>query len=873
MENARPWTMELHPGSRPSTDASSARAAAIRSVVQRVVDAAGSHPGKTLAIAALLLVATWAYGSRLEARSDFLELLPRDSPSFIAFEKQLGRGGEAASILVIAESPDPAANRRFVRALADRLERGVAERARCASACAGGDCAACEPELIGRIERGTEEIRTYVERNKWLYASLSELESADRRLREAAFRRSGFGLGLEDEGGGGEGPAPPTLKEVHTRIDEAGERLGASPTGDFSTADGTAVGLRILGRSSGTGDRAGDVLMRQVEREIGELRRDFPADLRVGLAGDIPNAVAEKRSLVASAVGATLLVLAIIFAGIVLFYRSLWSVVIISLPPLLGVGFAYAFAMLRYGYVNTAGAFLGAIILGNGINYPIVLFSRYQEFRARGLAPPIARRDAVWNAFRAELVGACVAAIAYGSLTVTRFRGFSQFGAIGFVGMLMAWASMIPVVPALLALRERLQPRLPRWLRDRPGRFGPEGVRSPVFRVLAQLTTGHPRLIALGALALAVLAAVRLPGYLRDPWEYDFDKLGSRGSKRGGAGEWSNKAEVVFGGKSNVSGAQMLADSPAQAELVKRQILENDRKDPQGRLIEDVVTVQDLLPGDEAEQRRKLLLLDRIRARLTPRVLDSLKPEERAEARALVPPPGLRVLRPEDLPTLLRRRFEERNGTLGTVLYVRYRHISLSDGHVLLRIARTTGEVTLPDGTRVVTANRASVFAEMIRSLERDGPLATFASFVSVMVVVVLATRNVRGGVLVLTSLMFGVLVTVGGAAWAGQRLNFLNFIALPITFGIGCEYPFNVYDRSRLLGGDVRGAILRVGGAVALCSYTTVVGYGSLLTADLQALQSFGSLAVSGELACLAGALLLLPALLTLWRPASDGS
>jgi hypothetical protein len=343
--------------------------------------------------------------------------------------------------------------------------------------------------------------------------------------------------------------------------------------------------------------------------------------------------------------------------------------------------------------------------------------------------------------------------------------------------------------------------------------------------------------------------------------------LGSRGSKKGGAGEWSNKAEAVFGGKSNVAGAQMLADSPGQTEQLKAQILANDQEDPQGRLIEEIVTVQDLLPGTAAEQREKIAILDRIRARLTPGVLRELSPSERRDAEALIPPRDLKPVRAEDLPTLLRRRFEERNGTLGTVLYVKYRPVSLSDGHVLLRIARTTGEVSLPDGTRVLTANRASVFAEMIRSLQRDGPLATFASFVSVMGVVVLATRNVRGAALVLISLLFGVLITVGGAAWMGHKLNFLNFIALPITFGIGCEYPFNVYDRSRLLGGDVRGALLRVGGAVALCSYTTTVGYGSLIFADLQALQSFGWLAVTGEIACLASALLLLPALLNLWK------
>jgi predicted RND superfamily exporter protein len=147
--------------------------------------------------------------------------------------------------------------------------------------------------------------------------------------------------------------------------------------------------------------------------------------------------------------------------------------------------------------------------------------------------------------------------------------------------------------------------------------------------------------------------------------------------------------------------------------------------------------------------------------------------------------------------------------------------------------------------------------------MERDGPLATLASFCAVMLVVVIATRNVRGAFAVLAALSLGVLWTIGGAALTDSRLNFVNFIALPITFGIGCEYPFNVYDRSRLLGGDITSAVKRVGGAVALCSYTTTIGYGSMLFADNQALQSFGRLAGSGEIACLVGGLLIVPSLL----------
>ena len=115
--------------------------------------------------------------------------------------------------------------------------------------------------------------------------------------------------------------------------------------------------------------------------------RTIQPDMTVGYAGDIPNAIEEKDSLVSDAAWATGFAFVLILGGIVFFFRSALVVAVIALPAFIGVGCAYSFAMVTYGYVNTTGTFLGAIILGNGINYPIVLLSRYREFRARGQAP------------------------------------------------------------------------------------------------------------------------------------------------------------------------------------------------------------------------------------------------------------------------------------------------------------------------------------------------------------------------------------------------------------------------------------------------------------------------------------------------------
>jgi hypothetical protein len=265
--------------------------------------------------------------------------------------------------------------------------------------------------------------------------------------------------------------------------------------------------------------------------------------------------------------------------------------------------------------------------------------------------------------------------------------------------------------------------------------------------------------------------------------------------------------------------------------------------------------------------------------------LSELDPKEKEYALKLKSRQELREIGPPDLPPLLKRRFEENNGTLGTVYYVKYNNNrSLSDGHNLLRIAAVTENVVLPDGTRVVTASRSGVFAEMIRSMARDGPLATSLSFLAVAVVVMFATGSVVGAATVLSVLIMGVLWMMGAMVLLDVKLNFLNFIALPITFGIGCEYPFNLFDRARLLKGDVALAVRRSAGPVALCSYTTLLGYASLTFADNQALKSFGRVAASGELACATGALVVLPAILHLmnrlprlrdrwprgWRPKS---
>ena len=843
--------------------------------VERLVDGASEHPWRAVMVAiALIGLAVLYSATTLELRPDLLELLPQDSPAFRAFNAQAHRLGGGASLLVIVRSPDPGANERFIDALSAALDDGVRRRKECLAACGSSTVGACESrcgrELIGYIESETKEVRAFYRANRWLYATLADLEDADSTLDRQIAIRAGLVADLEDpppRSAGGPRSAL-GMDSFRDRWEAAAKRRDDFPTGYFCSHDRSMCGLRVVSTTQGMGDALGDRLLQEVQATVESLGpRRFHPDMQWGYAGDIANAHEEKQSLVSRAYVATMVAGAFILAGIAVYFRSLSALVVIALPALFGVAMAYAFATFAFGYVNTAGLFLGAIILGNGINYPIVLLSRYREFHALGMPGGVARREAVKNAFRAELVGACVAAIAYGALAVTQFRGFRQFGIIGSVGMLVVWLAIVPLVPALVVLLERLQARLPRgraWQALAPAADGSSG---PVMRALAQATERAPWLFVLVAGAAVAFFGVRAASFLKDPWEYDFSRLGSRETKAHGAGYWSNQAEAVFGGRINVAGVRIVADSVEQVPALKAQILANDARDPAGTLLENVVTVWDMLPGSPSEQRAKLAVLARIRDRLTPRVLLDVTPNERLELEDLRPPEGLDVLYPTDLPLLVKRRFTERDGRLGAVMYLQLKDVILSDGHNALRISHTTDNVHLPDGTVVQTASHSTIYAEMIRSIKRDGPVASAVALSLVLVVVALATSNLEGAVVVLAALLTGVISMLGIASIFDLRLHYISFIAIPITLGIGCEYPFNVFDRVRLLSGDVSAAVRRTGGAVALCSYTTIVGYGSLLMSDFQALETFGRLAVVGEVACSFGALLLVPSLLQLRR------
>jgi len=115
-----------------------------------------------------------------------------------------------------------------------------------------------------------------------------------------------------------------------------------------------------------------------------------------------------------------------------------------------------------------------------------------------------------------------------------------------------------------------------------------------------------------------------------------------------------------------------------------------------------------------------------------------------------------------------------------------------------------------------------------------------------------------------------GLLQTLGLMGLLDIPLNPANIIVLPLTLGIGMESGINLVHEMRCRRGSYRGAGNAVIVAVVVNTLTTMVGFGALMIANHQGLQSLGRV-LTISMGCCLFCSLMLPNLLVLGRFAAD--
>jgi uncharacterized protein len=799
------------------------------------------HRRRLLLGAGLLAAAGLALALTLPVRADLSNLLPAHERSVRDLEAIESRTTALGLVLCAVAADDAATRAKGTAALAERIRR-------------------IDRSLVADVVTDDSAGRSYVAEHRFLFAPLADLEAARdvlaARIRRAELAANPLYVSLDDpaEVARDKADEDRTIERLRGRLDEA-EGKDRRPR-QIVSHDGKLQVLIIQAAFPSASVTQGERLVAALNEAIAGAAREVGPAVSFGMTEDVVIAVAEHRAILGGMSLALVLTVLVVGASMLIYFRSLAALA--ALLGALAVGTLATFGVVRLtiGHLNSVTAFLSSIVVGNGINFGIIVLARYLEERRRGRHHPAALSEALGGSFTGTLAAALAAGIAYTSLIITDFRGFRDFGVIGGVGMALCWITAYTVMPALLsslAAAGRLR------VAGEPG----------IGRLLARLVSARPAptLVACGVLAVA--ASFLTVRYLvSDPFEYNWQRLRSDSGMASDARRWMSRIDEAFG-RQFVGGFMIGVDNAAEAQAVEKVLRAHAEDEPgvsaSSALFRKVGSIQDFVPQDQPE---KLAVLSELR-RLVDRAGDVLDADD---ARRFRPPDQPRPLTMADIPEPLARRYIERDGARGRLLLANQAsRFDGWNGRDMIAFVDAVRGLELPSGTAL--GGGAFVFADVLRAVVRAGPRATAAASLGVAALVLVVLGWGRPAAVTFACAITGTTLMIAGAALFGLKVNFLDFVALPITLGISVDYSANVVARERFGGSATdRGALATTGSAVVLCSWTTTVGYASLLLSSNAGIRSFGLTAILGELTCLLAALILAPALLTaLERPRSD--
>jgi len=816
---------------------------AVKDLVERLSELQIRRPWVTLLFVAAITAVFGIFASRIELKTRYDALLPDSQPSVLELHRVEARTASAQTVLMLLEGR----NHTALRAMGDALIP---------------ELLAIGPQVVSSAEDGTQQERAFLSPRAGLFLSRKELQ----KLHDDVEARWEYEVNKESNQLIEDNGPPVTVDDIEKRFrggdGKAGKAGDDRPDGYYERKDGTA--LAVVVRSpipGGDLEKTGPALalIRGAVAKVQASRPEFAA-IRVGYAGDMATGFIEYDRIRNDLLSVGASGIGLILAAVLLYFMRIRALIVMGITIGVGLVWTLGVTQIVIGHLNVATGFLISIIAGNGINVGILYQSRYFEERRRGVPTAEALRTSVRATWQPTVIAALAAASSYLSLLVTDFRAFRHFGFIAATGMLLCWVVKTLMVPPLLLLLERQSPI---DASKETGFFG----RIRAFgmgygRVFAWLVPKAPSLFFGVGVALVAVGTVLGVRYVqRDPMEYNLQATDNDPSS-------NNELHRVWDGVLGILGAGhegmlVLTDTPAEAQELQKKLQGDWDVAPEGaKPFSGIHSLWDMVP---AEQDAKVPTLLEIGERLTrARSRGFINDADWAKVKDAIPPTDLKPYGIADLPEPIARPYAEKDGTRGRLVVIEPEPSSSSDLRYLLRYSDSFRETRLASGKIVRGSGRAVIFADVLNSVLHDVRKAVALSLsLTLLTVMIVFWRGGRHAL----SVLFALLVGVGGLVtfmyFADVKINFMNFPALPVTFGIGVDYAINVVLRYRRDGSrDILATLRTTGGAVVLCSLTTILGYLALIGSANRGIRSLGTLAVVGEVSCLLAAMTVLPAL-----------
>jgi len=491
---------------------------------------------------------------------------------------------------------------------------------------------------VGRIEY-RRPVGFFLDRALY-YTSIDDLERLRDRIDESLERETAKSTGLYVELDEGNSQAKKQeLEQLSGSLERKAESLGVGADSWYTHPDGTSIGLLVYAAKGGSDFEFLRRMWHDLERAVGVSGyKKVDPQLRIDVTGDAVSKVRDYDDTINDIFGLAPYAIGGIILLMALYFRSVVGLLFVALPLGMSICWTFALTTIFIGQLNLVTGFLFVVLFGLGIDYGLQLYGRYREGRRAGLSREDSNNHMILDTGRATITSAVTTAAALFSLTLADFRGFSEFGFIAGMGVLLAMVSFLTVMPVLINLAERF----------RLLRFAKQDTQLPLQRRRAP---GEPFTAPRVVLAVSlVLAGFGVYGATQIKFEYDFNNLQPEHFRD----EVRERSSSSLG--RSFTPTLMLADSRTELDAALKAIKVRSRRLKKSSMLKAVHSILSFVPQ---RQREKRLILDEISELLADKrwrlVSDGVQRRmqiDRLRKMAKARPFGLK-----DLPKEIRRAF------------------------------------------------------------------------------------------------------------------------------------------------------------------------------------------------------------------------
>ncbi len=801
-------------------------------LLARYVDLSVHHPWALTGVYLLITVLLGWFAFHLGLSTSLSQLLPPDTPSVRAVREASARVGSTDMLIIAISTQDTRLGQKAADMVADDMRRTMPDLS----------------EVISRLDL------SFFRKNSLLYFSISDLRAIDRQLKKVVGRLKLQGMGLIEL------PDPdPEERRLRDMIRDAGLRAlrrvipvqRSSGAQDGTAADGQRPKAGYLASRDG---RVFAVVARPsgksvdmkyarslVSRARASIRRvlsrlGHPDGLKMEVGGGFRNRVKEYESIKKDATSSFALSFLLMALIVSLYFRSVRPLAVVF-PPLV-MAIIWTLGLVRLAGVerlNLITAFIGAILLGMGIDYGVHLTARFME--EAGLTRDV--REALHRTMppttRALGAAALTTSVALYLMYISSFRGFWEFGLIAGTGILVALLAYVLVFPPVAVL------------------VGLSGI--------ARRPTGYdvmpPKRLAvalLSASAIAVIAGALL-------W---LPRLSFETNMRALSGHPSTSIKYGRAVGDTASPTVVLCSDVRSCRAVTQGLEKRfftDLPDPD---IKGFLSPHLFVPQN---QKEKLAVISSMSKRLK-KARRWVKKDKKGKISNYFKYLPKKAISFTDLPAWVKDRFTERSGLIGSFLYIYSARDTWDVGQA--RAFKDSFRPADMGAPGAVVASSSFILVDVLDAAVGDGTRIFLWALLLVFAVVLVTMRSLGGAAVIFGALVTGLVLGASLMPWLGQHLGIYNMVVVSTVVGTGIDGAVHLYHALTEEGIPFSRALFRTAPAISVAALTTMAGFGTMMLTHHGGLSSIGRLAVIGIGATLLGSLVVVPPAVQLFRKQS---